>query len=174
MAKITNTRIIFVEGDTEVSLFNNLKKGGAIQAKKIAKKNLWDECIKKYSVNIPKNCDIIVVFDTDVTVQSNRFIQNIQYLISRKHKIILMQQTDNFEEEIAHCCNLTTKRLFNIFCKTKSPGAGDFKRDFIACTNQIEKLTSIGWDKRKWFVRNLHNSLSTLHVYQSNYVTYFG
>lgn len=173
MAKIQNTRIIFVEGDTEVSLFNNLKKSGSISAKKIAKKNLWDECIKKYAINIPKNCDIIIVFDTDTTLQSARFIQNVEYLLSRKHKIILMQQTLNFEDEIAHCCNMTTRRLFTSFCKIKTPSASDFKRDFIACNNPVEKLTAIGWDKKKWFVRKLHASLQNLIAHKSNYVTYF-
>ncbi|HBU6168910.1 TPA: hypothetical protein SCR74_003405 [Citrobacter freundii] len=173
MSKIPNTRIIFVEGDTEVSLFNNLKKNGTIQAKKIVKKNLWNECIKKYSVVIPKNCDIIVVFDIDVITQVDRFIQNIKFLKSRKHTIILMQQTNNFEEEIAHCCSLTPKKLFAKFCKTKSPNADDFKRDFIACTNQLDKLTTIGWDKDKWFVRILHPCINSLHPYQSTYNNYF-
>lgn len=173
MAKVPNTRIIFVEGDTEVSLFNILKKSGTIQFKKIAKKNLWCDCVKSYAVNIPKQSDIIVVFDTDITVQSPRFIENVKFLLRRQHKIILMQQTLNFEEEIAHCCNLTIRNLFTHFCKVRSPSADDFKRDFIACSNKLDKLDQLGWDKNKWFVRNLHNSLTLLAKYKSNYTTYF-
>lgn len=173
MSKVLNTRIIFVEGETEMSLFNYLKKNSTIQAKKIVKKNLWSECIKKYSINIPKNSDIIVVFDSDITNQAERFIQNIKYLMSRKHNIFLFQQTQNFEEEIAHCCSLTTKKLFSSFCKNKTAGANDFKRDFIACNNQVEKITSLGWNKQKWFVRDLDESLQILNAYKSSYMHYF-
>lgn len=173
MAKMPNTRIILVEGDTEISIFNNLKRLGEIQAKKVVKKNLWCECIKSYSINIPKSCDVIIVFDTDVINQADRFIKNINYLLSRKHNVILMQQTSNFEDEIAYCCSLSIRNLFSKFCKTKTPSPDDFKRDFIACTNQIEKLKNIGWDKKKWFIRQLHPSITILTKHQSNYDKYF-
>ncbi|MCW7272314.1 hypothetical protein OHC95_07980 [Escherichia coli] len=66
-----------------------MKQKGLIKFKKIVKKNFWVDDIKKYAVNIPKNCDLIVVFDSDVIDRVDRFIQNVNYLASRKHSIFI-------------------------------------------------------------------------------------
>lgn len=173
MIKLANARIIFVEGDTEVSLFQSLKQKNIIQAKKIVKKNLWCEDIKKYSVNIPNKSDLVVIFDTDQVDKADRFIKNINYLLGRKHSVFLFQQTLNFEDELSHCCAITKRKLFSEFCKNRTAGVSDFKRDFIACNNPVDKLKALGINSDRWFVRDLHASLTCLNKYHSNFLNFF-
>ncbi|MFK3711817.1 hypothetical protein [Leclercia adecarboxylata] len=162
MKNSTNACFIFVEGETEKWLFYNLKQIGKIQAKKIVIKNFWCDDLKKYAINIPKNSIIYVIFDTDVIRTPNKFIDNVKYLMSRKHTVFLCQQTKNFEEELAFCCSISPKKLFNLFCKNKSSGSGDFKRDFISCSNPVSRLSALGINKEKLFSRDLHPSLAQL------------
>lgn len=173
MAKLRNSRVILVEGDNEVSLFSHLKKEGIIEAKKIAKKNLWDICIKSYSINIPPNSDVIVIFDTDVTTGVDRFIANVEFLAKQKRKVILLQQTKNFEDEIAHCCLLTKTALFKQFCNTPTAQKKDFKRDVNQCGNLLAKLNGLGWDVKKLFVKDLVPCLGKLNPYRSTFSGYF-
>ncbi|EEV5956314.1 hypothetical protein [Escherichia coli] len=173
MSKNQNAKIIFVEGETEYALFQKMKQKGLIKFKKIVKKNFWVDDIKKYAVNIPKNCDLIVVFDSDVIDRVDRFIQNVNYLASRKHSIFLLQQTRNFEEEIAYCCSVTLNKLIASFCKCKTSGVADFKRDFISSSNPFDKLVALGINQDKWFKRELHHSLLSLSKYKSDFSTYF-
>ncbi|EAQ6132130.1 hypothetical protein AXA88_26345 [Salmonella enterica] len=155
-------KIIFVEGETEFHLFRHLKNSGRIIAKKIVKKNFWNEDINNYAVSIPKNSLLIVVFDTDKLTQKNRFLKNICFLIKRQHTVALFQQTRNFEEEVAYCCHITTSQLISEFCKNKTSGFSDFKRDFIACSNPIIKLEAMGMKYDRWFTRELNEELRKL------------
>ncbi|EDW4372103.1 hypothetical protein AAA67_002908 [Salmonella enterica subsp. diarizonae] len=173
MKRKNATLIIFVEGETELSLFKKMKRDGDIQVKKIVKKNLWNNLINSYTVNIPQNSILIIIFDTDNLTQKKRFIENIHFLLKRKHKVILLQQTPNFEEEIAYCCNLTSSKFISIFCKNKTARVADFKRNFISCSNPMDKLVSMGMDHQKWFKRDLHEVLDHLKAYKSDFVSCF-
>lgn len=173
MKGIDKSRIIFVEGETECSLFQKLKARGTLHAKKVVKKNFWCDDIKKYSISIPNKSDLIVVFDTDAKHAPDRFIANINYLTSRKHSVFLLQQTSNFEEELAYACSISAKKLIQHFCKSKTSGVNDFKRDFISCNNQVDKLVALGMNKNLWFSRELHRSINCLNKYKSTFSHYF-
>lgn len=173
MAKTTKVRIIFVEGDTELSFFNKMKQEKKISAKVIVKRNLWQDNIKSYAVTIPKSSELFVIFDCDQISQSERFLQNIALLKSRGHTIFLLQQTNNFEEELAYCCSMPLKRFIENFCSRKGSGVNDFKRDFISCSNPLQKLMQIGMQESKWFSRDLHVVLTNLRSQKSHFSKHF-
>ncbi|MBK0098471.1 hypothetical protein IBT49_20995 [Erwinia sp. S63] len=154
--------IVLVEGDTELHLFQKMKLSNLISVKTIIKRNLWQESIKSYAITIPNKSEVLIVFDSDEINQSVRFIENVKYLKSRGHKVHLLQQTKNFEEEIAWCCGKKVPKLISEFCPKKTSGVKDFKRDFIACSNPITKILGLGMQEAKWFSRDLHAALESV------------
>lgn len=173
MATSSKIKLILVEGDTELSLFQKLKREGRIGFKSVVKKNLWQDGIKSYAITIPRGCDLLVVFDTDELGQVERFISNIQFLNSRGHNVYLLQQTNNFEEELAWCCGKSVAKLVAEFCVKKASGVHDFKRDFIACKNPLPKLIKLGLKDVRWFTRDLHESLQPLVKLKSSFKQHF-
>lgn len=173
MAASSKIKVILVEGDTEVSLFQKMKRGGVIGFKSIVKKNLWQDSIKSYAITIPRGCDLLVVFDTDELGQVERFISNVRFLNSRGHNVYLLQQKNNFEEELAWCCGKSVEKLIANFCVKKTSGVNDFKRDFIACKNPIPKLIKLGMQDVRWFARDLHESLHPLVKMKSSFKKHF-
>lgn len=173
MASVSKIKIILVEGETEFSLFQKMKQDKVISAKTIVKKNLWQESIKNYAITIPKGSDVLIIFDCDEVEQFSRFIENIKFLKSRGHKIHLLQQTRNFEEELAWCCGKSVKKLVADFCVKKTSGINDFKRDFIACSNPLPKLLKLGMQEVKWFTRELHAVLEPVANMRSCFSKHF-
>lgn len=173
MAGASKVRIILAEGETELSLFQKLKQSNKISVKSVVKKNLWQENIKSYAITIPRGSELLIIFDCDDTGQTERFIQNVRFLNSRGHKIYLLQQTTNFEEELAWCCGKSVRGLIDGFCVRRTSGINDFKRDFIACSNPVPKLIKLGMQDKKWFSRELHESLSSINKMKSSFVKHF-
>ncbi|MEH4236411.1 hypothetical protein POX60_24535 [Escherichia coli] len=173
MAGLSKIRIIFVEGETENSLFQKMIQQRVIDAKSIVKRNFWQESIRNYAITIPKGSDILIVFDSDEVEQSARFIENVKFLKNRGHKVYLLQQKRNFEEELAWCCGIPVKKLIAGFCAKKTSGINDFKRDFIACNNQLSKLLKMGMQETKWFTRDLHAVLEPVASFKSSFSKHF-
>lgn len=173
MAGLSKVRMIFVEGETEKSLFENMRRMRVIAVRTIVKRNLWRESIKNYAITIPKGNDIFIVFDSDEVEQSARFIENIKFLKKRGHRVYLLQQKENFEQELAWCCELTVKQFISAFCSKEKSGINDFKRDFIACNNQLLRLLKIGMRETRWFTRDLHTVLAPLASSKSSFSEHF-
>ncbi|MFU0945797.1 hypothetical protein ACM26Q_08720 [Kluyvera ascorbata] len=173
MAAGSKVKIVFVEGETELALFQKLKQSKKINVKSVVKKNLWQECIKNYAITIPKGSELFVIFDSDEVGQNERFINNILFLSRRGHNIYLLQQSSNFEEEIAWCCGKSVKKLVSDFCTKRTSGVNDFKRDFIACANPVARLVKLGLQDSKWFSRDLHESLHPLRGMKSKFDIHF-
>ncbi|EED1400161.1 hypothetical protein JHJ27_002899 [Escherichia coli] len=173
MARRATVTIVFVEGETELSLFKKMKRDNIIAVKEVVKKNFWQDRIHKYAIAIPKGSDIFVVFDSDQVEQSARFIENVKFLRSRGHRVYLFQQTSNFEEELSWCCNKSIPRLIYDFCGKKTSGVNDFKRDFIACNNSPDKLIKLGIREHLWFSRALHDVLKPVADMKSNFSRHF-
>lgn len=173
MALKSRVKILFVEGETESSLFKKMKQANLICVKQIVKKNLWAEDIRSYALNIPKNSDVLVVFDSDEVTQIDRFVRNVNFLNKRGHVVHLLQQTTNFEEELSWCCNQSMRCLISCFCPGKTSGINDFKRDFISCTKPLDKLITLGLKPERWFSRELHGSLVALQHLKSSFMKHF-
>lgn len=173
MATSSKIKIILAEGDTEVSFFQKMKREGRVGFKSIVKKNLWQDCIKSYAITIPRGCDLLVIFDTDKLGQIERFISNVRFLSSRGHNVYLLQQKNNFEEELAWSCDKSVAKLIAEFCAKKTSGVNDFKRDFIACKNPLPKLIRLGMTDTRWFARDLHESLHSLVKMKSSFKKHF-
>ncbi|CAD6036766.1 hypothetical protein [Escherichia coli] len=173
MAVRATVTIVFVEGETELSLFKKMKRDKIIAVKDVVKKNFWQDQIHRYAMAIPKGSDIFVVFDSDQVEQSARFIENVKFLRSRGHRIYLFQQTSNFEEELSWCCNKSIPQLIYYFCGRKTSGINDFKRDFIACNDSPGKLIKLGILEHLWFSRGLHDALEPVADMKSNFARHF-
>ncbi len=59
-----------------------------------------------------------------------------------------------------------------VLCK-KTSGINDFKRDFIACNNQLSKLLKMGMQETKWFTRDLHTVLEPVASFKSSFSKHF-
>lgn len=103
--------IALVEGETEKSLLNDFKNSLKYPIKRIVKVNLWNSDIKKIAPSFTEPSDILVIFDTDILDNLDRFQENLKILTSRKHTIFLFQQKNNFEDEIAHASSLSKKKV---------------------------------------------------------------
>lgn len=173
MVGIGKVKIMFVEGETEMSFFQKLKRDKRIAIKSIVKKNLWQDNIKNYAITIPKNSELYIVFDSDEVGQAKRFIDNVNFLRRRGHSIFLLQQKNNFEEELAWCCGKTLPKFITAFCVKKTSGVSDFKRDFIACGNPLSKLLDLGLQETILFSRELHEALRPLIKMKSKFSNHF-
>lgn len=137
---------IFVEGETEEKLLKELKVIGRI--KKI---NLWNKDVNKLLRTFKPNTAIFVIYDTDA-MQSEanitRFNANLATLKKNHYLAGILQQTENFEDELVHACRQfkTLKDLFKAF---DAVNADEFKTKFLKANNPIEILEKFGFDKHE-------------------------
>jgi len=164
--------IVLVEGETEKFLFNDLKAILKYPIKRVIKVNLWNDDIKKIVPSFTEPSDILIVFDTDRIENIQRFKDNLNLLKAKKHTIHLFQQISNFEEELSYASSITIRRLLNHFC-TKIVSLDNFKGEFNAQSNRLNKLEDIGLDKNKLWERNLIVQLNTYSDRHSSHNKYF-
>lgn len=160
--------IFFVEGETEKSLLNDFKKTDKDPIKRIIKINLWNNDVKKILPNLTEINDIVIIFDTDLKQGIERFNKNIEAILARKHNVFLLQQTNNFEQELIYSCQCNQKNLFDEFCK-KIVSADNFKNSFIKCNTRLEKLKSLGFSKSRLWSRELIKELEFKEKHKASY-----
>ncbi len=132
--------LFLVEGETEKKLMDALELLGNVKVF-----NIWEKDVAKILLTIKANV-VYVIFDVDVITklkQINKLKQfkgNIDRLNKAKKTIYLLQQYQNFEEELIRSCNncKTIKDFFN--CTSRD----EFKSKFINCNNLEQKLKD--WD----------------------------
>lgn len=164
--------IALVEGETEKYLLNDFKSLLKYPIKRVIKVNLWNNDIKKIVPSFTESSDILIIFDTDRTENIQRFKENLNLLESKKHTIFLLQQNDNFEEEIAYASSTTTRRLLTHFCP-KIVSLDNFKNEFNAQANRLQKLDALGMNKNKLWERNLIAQLDNFNKQHSSHEKYF-
>lgn len=140
---------ILVEGENERTYLNC--KFRAIQVRMI---NLWEQNPAKLQdklANVPAHAQIIVIADTDVLDNANRFIQNIARLkkIFTKAPLVILQ-IHNFEEELCYSCRCNMGQLFAHF---HVKGLNDFKNQFNSECQLDNKLKNIGHDQLLMWTR---------------------
>ncbi|WP_318375874.1 hypothetical protein [Enterobacter sp.] len=165
--------IFFVEGETEKFLLNDFKKRDKDPIKRIIKINLWNTDVKKILPNLTEVNDIVIVFDTDLKQGIERFNKNIDAILARNHNVYLLQQTDNFEQELVYSCQCSKKTLFDEFCK-KIVSADNFKNSFIKCSTRLDKLNSLGFSKGRLWCREIIDELKHQKIRKSSYLNLFG
>lgn len=164
--------IILVEGETEKALLNDFKTILKYPIKRIVKVNVWNSDLKKITPSFTEPSDILVVFDTDRIENIKRFTENIKLLQSKKHKVFLLQQIDNFEAEICHASSIKKQKLLKTFCP-KIVSLENFKNEFNAQQNRLKKLDEIGLNKNKLWERELIAQLNIFNERHSSHEKYF-
>lgn len=147
-------KLYLVEGETEKALLNqkisnainihNKDSNPNIEHGKIALFNPY--CapnINKVLSKCDKKTIIILIIDSDL-VEDERFIKNIKSLSEVCNKLIILTQTNNFEDELVKICNCNKKKLYSTYGTTESK----FKNAFINSNQCIDKkFKSINWNK---------------------------
>ena len=157
MAPVYNTYIY--EGETEEKFIASLLETELIPAGKKQKFNLWDKevsnILRKFK---PKNNNIYIVFDTDITTNLVRFNRNLKRLSkdASVKKIFLMQQTLNLEDELLYCCGCTRAKLLSSF---GAEGIDEFKSKFIKEKRITYRLEELAFDSQKLWTRALNSSI---------------
>lgn len=150
---------ILVEGQTEI---HYLRKMGFLGTPKIF--NLWQAKDKKLNGLLrqtPSDEQIIIIADTDILTEENRFISNVLEInshCSRKPHIILQQS--NFEDELCFSCGCSLTQLFQHF---NAAGANEFKNKFNK-TNQLpNKLATCNHDIGRMWSRSGSETILSSH-----------
>lgn len=165
----------FVEGECEKKFIEDLLSSRQIKILlKVKKINLWMEnSIKKHIITIKKDDKIFIIFDTDTVNNQNKskFIKNLNLLIRNKNKIVLLEQNQNFEDELCYSLNFTRLQLLKEF---KADGVSEFKSRFIALTSTSNKLKclNINWEKlwnRSVIYKDIEHQINNKGVSVGNY-----
>lgn len=164
--------IVLVEGETEKSLIQDFKSILKYPIKKVVKVNLWNNKIKSLLPSITEPSEIVVVFDTDLLVNINRFKENIELLKAKKHAVLLFQQNNDFECELSSACAITKNKLFEEFCP-KIPSSDNFKNEFIKTTNRLKRLDDLKINKDKLWEKKLIKQLVQYQAEHSSHKKYF-
>ncbi|MFP2485830.1 glycosyltransferase family protein [Enterobacter ludwigii] len=160
--------IVLVEGETEKALIDDFKRKHKDPIKRIIKLNLWLGDVNKVLISLTEQNDIIVVFDTDAKDGFDTFHKNIKAILARKHNVFLLQQTNNFENELTYACKCTENTLFSLFCK-KIKSCDNFKASFLKSKTRLEMLESLGFKKDLLWQRGLISELLKLNYQASSY-----
>lgn len=163
---------VLVEGETEQVLLLDFKSTLNYPIKRVVKVNLWNNKVKKLMPYLTEPSDIIVIFDTDIKDNIDRFIENIEILKSKKHNVLLFQQNLDFECELSHASSITKKRLFQEFCP-KILSSANFKNEFIKTVNRLKRLDDLGLDKNKLWDKKLIKELEHYELDHSSHRKYF-
>ncbi|QMT31570.1 hypothetical protein [Alysiella filiformis] len=141
---------VLVEGENELNFW---RKMGFLGRAKIF--NLWQAKANTMSGllrGIQQDEQIIIIADTDVLNEQNRFIANVLQI--KKHcklKPHIIWQIQNFEDELCFSCGCRPAQLFQHF---DAVNADEFKNKFNK-VNQLEnKLTACNHDRDKMWMRS--------------------
>jgi len=161
-----SVRLFYVEGQTEIHLIKNLKLRG-----KPKLFNFWTTNVNKIIRTIKSNYCVCIVYDTDSINSKNiiRFIDSINRIASSCYKVILLQQTDNLEDELKFSCSCKQNILFNAF---NSSGRREFKSQFLKTSNPIEVLNKLGFNMEnlwsKDIIADANQLIKKKNIYHGN------
>ncbi|AIL32394.1 hypothetical protein [Basilea psittacipulmonis] len=156
-------QLFIVEGETEeVFLSEILEVPG-----KIVILNLWQENLKKHIAKYNKS-NTFVVFDVDSLDprKIETMCKNLQLLKEMKLLAGLMQQTENFEEELIRCCRhiKSAQKLCDVF---GAVSLSEFKNKFISTGGKsIKKLNDHGFNRELLWTGQLIPELKEYKTYQ--------
>lgn len=144
----------FVEGETEDVLIKDLKKKYNFTVKNIRIINLWNIAERKIKALLTtlelKKSHVFIIYDTDRTENIANFLKNINIITKYSSKTYILQQNDNFEEELAYACDKSKQLIYSCFC-AQITSCDNFKNSFIDCRNRLEKLEGLDFnDNRLW------------------------
>lgn len=143
--------LVFVEGETEQSLIKELKEIDSLIIKDIKKFNFWDKDAKSLLPLLKSNCSVVIICDTDNLTNIDRFTRNIRQLAKQTKGLYIILQHHNFEDELCYACGCQGSRLFKHFQKkaNTSLSATEFKVNFLSCSNKLQRLQVINFDKNR-------------------------
>lgn len=141
---------VLVEGENELTYW---RKMGFLGTAKIF--NLWqskDKAMNGLLRMISQDEQIIIIADTDVLSEQNRFIANVLQIKQHcKLKPHIIWQIQNFEDELCFSCGCRPAQLFQHF---DAVNADEFKNKFNK-VNQLEnKLAACNHDRDKMWARS--------------------
>lgn len=157
-----NARVYLVEGNTESKLVKALIQGGILSSGSVKIFNCWYGKIDSLLRGFPKSSktDVYVIFDTDTMTSISEFVGAIQSISKVSNRLVLLQQTLNFEDELCYACvKLNPKTTSELFRQFNAQGADDFKRSFLRITNCVNRLSDLGFNKKLIWSRELHHNI---------------
>ncbi|MEX6283216.1 hypothetical protein AB6F89_14750 [Providencia hangzhouensis] len=165
----------FVEGETEDILIKDLKRKYNFTVKNIRIINLWNITERKLKVLLttlePKKSNVFIVYDIDRTENIDNFLKNINIITKYSSKTYILQQNNNFEEELAYACNKTKQLIYNCFC-AQITSCDNFKNSFIDCRNRLEKLEGLNFNDNKLWDKD-RNLLACIESQGSSKLKHF-
>ena len=170
---MSKKKIILVEGKTEQHLLTHLNISEQLFCK-ISRFNLWENDINKIIVQLTRGAIIYIIYDIDTLFSSNlnkqtigeRFINNINTLLTTyKRTIILLQQTHNFEDELAYACT-SEKALLKEF---NACNRQEFKKQFLTTRNPLDKLKKIKFNQSNLWTKEMAQELAIFQKYQGSW-----
>ena len=126
---MNKTCVYYCEGEDDQKLIDALKVApGKILPGKSKKLNVVQNLIPKSIIlGIKPDTNVVLVFDTDVTINLDVIKKNIENIkkYCRGVKIIYLLQVKNLEDELVRCTDV--KSVMEL---TKSKSLSNFKADF--------------------------------------------
>lgn len=143
---------ILVEGENERKYLSTLYRSILVR-----KLNLWEQNPDKLNGklgNIHVSAQIVVIADTDVLDNANRFIENINQInkIFDKKPIVLLQNK-NFEDELIFSCKCSPRKLFNHF---QASSVSEFKAKFNCDSRPCIKLSQLNHRLDQMWMQSVH------------------
>lgn len=134
-----------VEGECEDQFIKSSNLIGRVECIDLSKKNV--DQINRWSTKLSgnkKRLYLNIVFDTDVLLNDrvvlSRFIENIRFLKKKGFNIRLLQQHEDFEDELCYCLGINKQRLFEKF---NARNTREFKQNFISEKRTFIKLQEL-------------------------------
>ena len=154
-------KIFYVEGENEEHFLRHASSGGRIK-----RFNFWQQDVKKIIRRLNQNYCVTIIFDTDAIGDNElrRFFSNIQKLDSICHRVTLLQQSKNFEDELIYSCQRKKKDLFDRF---NAKSHKEFKRNFNGTTNVMSVLDQLGFDRELMWSKPIIKELKALNRYMN-------
>lgn len=158
MGKTLRRRVYLVEGETEESLLEDLKKSKHMMPGKIHKINCWLSNPLAILRRLPaERVEVVVIFDTDRIATLDNFCEVLR-LLDKQYYLYLAQQTPNLEGELVYSCTKLKcpQDLFKAFnCNNED----EFKHLFLRTSNRKHNLDKLGFDVKKLWTRPLHQQI---------------
>lgn len=158
---------ILAEGYTEIKLLSVLKDNIKLAKVHTSQFNCWNHSIEKRLIKLTKNgkTTIFIVFDIDIlnkvgtNIQASiqKFQNNITILLNSGYHVILLQQTENFEDELARAINQKKISLFNHF---NVNNADEFKTAFLNCNNILVRLEQLGFNETRLWTQTIEPKIA--------------
>ena len=174
MTKKIQSWLFLVEGHTEQALLKELKEHHNLIVKDIRIFNLWNANLKSLLPMIKPNMGVVVIFDTDTLDKIDDFMNNLSLLSRMVKHLFLIQQNENFEDELCFACNCTRTNLFKSFAqkRTDDRSVSEFKKNFLRCPNRIKRLEEIKFSHARIWSKTPQTHLTVATMQRQSYRVY--